>query len=107
MFNCHDITRDSLMLHGPLAHHGYDWWWHSFTAQDAETGEDKPFFIEFFVCNPALAEDMPVFGQTPENKAAAKQFGLKQEDLSEEEWAVLTKVVEVLSRKGGGKRGKR
>ena len=36
------------MLHGPLAHHGYDWWWHSFTAQDAETGEDKPFFIEFF-----------------------------------------------------------
>ena len=41
-------------------------------------------------------------------KAAAKQFGLKQEDLSEEEWAVLTKVVEVLSRKGGGKkRGKK
>ena len=37
------------MLHGPLAHQGYDWWWHSFTAQDAETGEDKPFFIEFFM----------------------------------------------------------
>ena len=55
MFNHHDIKRDSCMLHGPLAHHGYDWWWHSFTAQDAETGEDKPFFIEFFVCNPALA----------------------------------------------------
>ncbi len=48
MFNHHDITRDACMLHGPLAHHGYDWWWHSFTAQDAETGEDKPFFIEFF-----------------------------------------------------------
>ena len=32
------------MLHGALALHGYDWWWHSFTAQDAETGEDKPFF---------------------------------------------------------------
>ena len=57
MFNHHDITRNACMLHGPLAHHGYDWWWHSFTAQDAETGEDKPFFIEFFVCNPALAED--------------------------------------------------
>ena len=28
------------MLRGPLAHHGYDWWRHSFTAQDAETGED-------------------------------------------------------------------
>jgi hypothetical protein len=48
MFHHHDISRDAFMLHGPLAHHGYDWWWHSFTAQDAETGEDKPFFIEFF-----------------------------------------------------------
>ena len=47
MFNHHDITRDEFMLHGPLTHHGYGWWWHSFTAQDAETGEDKPFFIEF------------------------------------------------------------
>lgn len=48
------------MLVGPLAHHGYDWWWHSFTAQDAVTGEDKPFFIEFFLCNPALGEDVSV-----------------------------------------------
>ncbi|MCR4599620.1 MAG: tocopherol cyclase family protein [Acetatifactor sp.] len=73
MFNTHDITRNEFMLHGPLAHHGYDWWWHSFTAQDALTGEDKPFFIEFFVCNPALAEDKPVFGQLPENKAAGRK----------------------------------
>ena len=73
MFNHHDITRNACMLHGPLAHHGYDWWWHSFTAQEAETGEDKPFFIEFFVCNPALAEDVPVLGQLPENQAAEKR----------------------------------
>ena len=73
MFNHHDIRRDSFMLHGPLAHHGYDWWWHSFTAQDAETGEGKPFFIEFFVCNPALAEEKPVLGQLPENQAAGKK----------------------------------
>ena len=73
MFNHHDITRNSFMLHGPLAHHGYDWWWHSFTAQDAETGEDKPFFIEFFICNPALAEDEPTLGQLPENKEAGKR----------------------------------
>ena len=57
------------MLHGPLAHRGYDWWWHSFTARDAETGEEKPFFIEFFICNPALAEDEPTLGQLPENRA--------------------------------------
>ena len=50
MFNHHDISRDACMLHGPLARRGYDWWWHSFTAQDAETGEDKAFFIAFFVC---------------------------------------------------------
>ncbi len=72
MFNHHDITRNSFMLHGPLAHHGYDWWWHSFTAQDAETGEDKPFFIEFFTCNPALGGDEPVLGQLPENQEAGK-----------------------------------
>ena len=72
IFNVHDINRNAFMLHGPLAHRGYDWWWHSFTAQDAETGEDKPFFVEFFICNPALAEDEPVLGQLPENKAAGK-----------------------------------
>ena len=72
MFNHHDITRNAFMLHGPLAHHGYDWWWHSFTAQDAETGEDKPFFIEFFICNPALAEDSPTLGQLPENRRTGR-----------------------------------
>ena len=65
MFNHHDINRDACMLHGPLAHHGYDWWWHSFTAQ--------PFFIEFFICNPALGGDEPVLGQLPANRAAGKQ----------------------------------
>ena len=61
------------MLHGPLAHNGYDWWWHSFTAVNEETGEEEPFFIEFFTCNPALAENEPVFGQLPENIAAGKK----------------------------------
>ena len=73
MFNHHDISRDACMLRGPLRHHGYDWWWHSLTAQDAETGEDKAFFIEFFLCNPALGEDAPVLGQLAENKAAGKR----------------------------------
>ena len=73
MFNKHDITRDACMLHGPLRRQGYDWWWHSFTAVSDETGEEKPFFIEFFVCNPDLAEDEPVLGQLPENKAAGKK----------------------------------
>ena len=73
MFNHHDPSRDACMLHGPLRRLGYDWWWHSFTAQDAETGADKPFFIEFFLCNPALAEDEPVLGQLPANREAGKR----------------------------------
>ena len=71
-FNVHNKRRNAFMLHGPFAHQGYDWWWHSFTAQDALTGEDKPFFIEFFICNPALAEDEPVLGQLPKNKKEGK-----------------------------------
>lgn len=73
MFNRHDITRDEFMLQGTLARRGYDWWWHSFTAQDVRTGEDRPFFIEFFICNPALAGEEPVLGQLPENKAAKRR----------------------------------
>ena len=67
------------MLRGPLRKKGYDWWWHSFTAQDAQTGEDKAFFVEFFLCNPALAEDKegpgsgPILGQLSENKAAGQK----------------------------------
>ena len=73
MFNHHDLTRDACMLHGPLRRLGYDWWWHSLTARDAQTGEEKPFFFEFYVCNPALAEDAPVLGQLPENRTNGKK----------------------------------
>ena len=60
MANISDITRDEFMLRGPLAKKGYDWWWHSFTAENALTGEKKPFYVEFFTCNPARAKDEPV-----------------------------------------------
>ena len=66
MFNKHEIERDACQLFGGQAKCGYDWWWHSLTARHAETGEEKPFFIEFFVCNPAHGTDEPVFGQLPE-----------------------------------------
>ena len=45
MFNRHDISRDACQLFGVQAHKGYDWWWHSFTGYDVESGEAKPFFI--------------------------------------------------------------
>ena len=52
------------MLTGALARKGYDWWWHSFTARHALTGEPKAFFVEFFCCNPALEQGWgePAFG---------------------------------------------
>ena len=60
MANIHDITRDEWMLRGPLAGKGYDWWWHSMTAENEKTGEKKAFYVEFFTCNPGLAKDEPV-----------------------------------------------
>ena len=69
MFNTHDIARDACQLFGEQAKCGYDWWWHSFTAHHAKTGDEKAFFIEFFLCNPASGGDEPVFGQLPKNRA--------------------------------------
>jgi len=74
MANIHDITRDEWMLRGPLARKGYDWWWHSFTAENAQTGEKKPFFIEFFTCNPECAGDEPVIlWNRPEERAKGRK----------------------------------
>lgn len=62
------LDRNAFMLSGSLAKHGYDWWWHNFTAADSETGEEKAFFIEYFVINPALAKERPVLGQLPQHQ---------------------------------------
>ena len=72
MANKSDISRDEWMLKGALAKKGYDWWWHSLTAENAKTGEKKPFYIEFFTCNPAYAEEKPVIVW---NDKTARQCG--------------------------------
>ncbi len=72
-FSASDLTRDEFMLKGRFASNGYDWWWHSFTGHDRETGEEKSFFIEYFTVNPALGEDEPVLGQDPENQEMGKK----------------------------------
>ena len=61
-------TKNQYMLKGKLAKQGYDWWWHSLTAINRETGEAKPFFFEYYICNPSLAEDKPILGQHPDRK---------------------------------------
>lgn len=68
MFNKHDIKRDEVQLYGQQSMFGYDWWWHSFTAKNERTGEDRQFFIEFFLINPGRGGDEPVLGQLRENK---------------------------------------
>ncbi|MDF3820445.1 tocopherol cyclase family protein [Leptospira sp. 96542] len=60
--------RNSYMLHGKKSKFGYDWWWHSFLAKDEETGELKPFFIEYYVINPALSPNKVILGQSKESK---------------------------------------
>lgn len=72
--NKSDITRDYCMLRGPLARRGYDWWWHSFTAEHAVTGVRKSFYIEYFLCNPALAGEEPVLvWNDPEGRKAGRR----------------------------------
>jgi len=67
MFSKQDQKRNAFMLDGPFAKEGYDWWWHSFTAVNDETGEEKPFFVEFFTCNPDLGGEEPICGQSEQN----------------------------------------
>lgn len=70
--NKKDLKRNFFMLDGRFARQGYDWWWHNFTAINEKTGEEKPFFIEYFTCNPSLLDqtedDLPVLGQAPLSK---------------------------------------
>lgn len=73
IFNKHNLSKNQFMLTGPFKRKGYDWWWHSFTAINEETKEETPFFIEFFLCNPALKEKEPVLGQSEENKKNKKR----------------------------------
>lgn len=67
-FNNHDLNKNTYMLRGALRSNGYDWWWHSFTGRSEKTGEERTFFVEFFLCNPDFGGSMPVFGQLPFNK---------------------------------------
>ena len=62
-----DLSRDLYMLRGPLSKNGYDWWWHNFTGYNRTTGEARTFFVEYFICNPALGEDKAILGQLPQN----------------------------------------
>jgi len=65
--------RNAYMLNRGTVRHGYDWWWHSFLAEDEESGELSSFFIEYYIINPALSPEKIIFGQLPENKNAKRK----------------------------------
>lgn len=73
MFNRKDLARNSYMLDGKFASKGYDWWWHSFTAKNAITGEEVPFFAECFIINPELSPHEVVLGQSAVSKHEGKR----------------------------------
>lgn len=54
-------NKNQYMLRGISAWKGYDWWWHSFTGVNTKTGEEKAFFIEYFVMNPKQGGINPIF----------------------------------------------
>ncbi len=74
--NKSDVRRNRFMLKGPLATKGYDWWWHSFTGYKRSNGEARSFFIEYFVCNPALGGEKPAFGQIPDHPHVKPSYAL-------------------------------
>ena len=49
--------RNGYMLAGRRARCGYDWWWHSFVGINAKSSERQPFFVEYFVINPAYINE--------------------------------------------------
>lgn len=63
--NQSDLNRNSYMLRGSLAKKGYMRWWHSFSGVQAQTGESRTFFVEYFLINPKLGGNHPILGQHP------------------------------------------
>lgn len=63
--NQSDLNKNSYMLRGALARKGFMRWFHSFTGVQAETGETRTFFVDFFIINPGLGGDQPILGQHP------------------------------------------
>jgi tocopherol cyclase len=63
-----DYRNGYMLQNGLLTRRGYDWWWHSLVGVSRQTDERQPFFIEYFVINPALGGAKPVYGQLSENQ---------------------------------------
>jgi tocopherol cyclase len=57
-----ELRKNLYKLNGSFATSGYDWWWHSFTAYNEKTMEEKPFYIEYFIINPKVSPEKYILG---------------------------------------------
>ncbi len=57
-----ELHKNLYMLKGSYTKKGYDWWWHSFTAINEKSGEEKAFFVEYFFINPLLSPSKVIHG---------------------------------------------
>lgn len=60
--------RNMYMLKGSLKRKGFDWWRHFFTGVNKQTGEQKAFFIEYFIINPVRSPQNVVTGNNGANR---------------------------------------
>lgn len=56
------LTKNLYKLNGSFAQNGYDWWWHSFTAINEKTKEERQFYVEYFFINPSISKDKVIYG---------------------------------------------
>ena len=52
-----NTSNERYMLKGSLRKNGFDRWRLVTSGRDAENGEERVFFIEFYVVNPLLSPD--------------------------------------------------
>ena len=66
--NLSDLARNSYIPQSSSTKKGYTRWWHSFSGVNAQTGNVRTFFVEFFLINPGLGSEHPILGQLPYHK---------------------------------------
>ncbi|MBQ7158589.1 MAG: hypothetical protein IJS09_04060 [Treponema sp.] len=58
------LRYEHYILKGKLRHNGYERWRYSFVGVNKITGEERSFFIELYLVNPAVSPKNPVLAQT-------------------------------------------
>ena len=65
--------RSAYQLPGtPYFKGGYEWWWHSLVARSRKDGSLQPFFIEYYVINPATGSSQIALGGSGRRPSYAK-----------------------------------